>query len=69
MESLKARSWTGSSSSVTVMDGQQLVRDYIEHLNEVEDASTIAFLKAAETGKAVDFVAEMWGLDYEVVEF
>ena len=51
------------------MDGQQLVRDYIECLNEVEDASTIAFLKSAETGKAVDFVAELWGLDYEVVEF
>lgn len=50
-----------------IISAQQLVRDYIDHLNEVEDADTISFLRKTEIGKAVDFVAEMWELDYDVV--
>lgn len=48
-----------------IIEAQQLVDDYIENLNEVEDADTISFLKKTEIEKAVDFVAEMWKLDYE----
>ena len=50
-----------------IIDGQQLVNDYIETLNEVEDADTISFLKNTEIEKAVDFVAEMWDLSYDVI--
>ena len=48
-----------------IIDGKQLVNDYIDTLNEVEDANTISFLKSSEIEKAVDFVAEMWKIDYE----
>ena len=51
-----------------IIDAKQLVNDYIENLNEVEDADTIAFLKRIEIEKAADFVAEMWSLDYEIVQ-
>lgn len=50
-----------------IIDAQQLVDDYINCLNEVEDADTIDFLKKIEIGKAVDFVADMWRLDYKIV--
>lgn len=50
-----------------IIDAKQLVEDYIDTLNEVEDADTIKFLKTSETEKAVDFVAEMWSLDYDVI--
>ena len=50
-----------------IIDGQQLVNDYIETLNEVEDADTISFLKRIEIEKAVDFVAEMWDLSYDII--
>lgn len=50
-----------------IIDAQQLVDDYIECLNEVEDADCIAFLNRSEIGKAVDFVADMWRLDYKIV--
>lgn len=50
-----------------IIDGQQLVNDYIWALNEVEDADTISFLKQIEIEKAVDFVAEMWDLSYDII--
>lgn len=50
-----------------IINARQLVSDYINCLNEVEDADTIAFLKRIEIEKAVDFVAEMWRLNYEIV--
>lgn len=51
----------------TIIDGKDLVNDYIETLNEVEDADTIRFLKNSEIEKSVDFVAQMWGLGYDVI--
>lgn len=50
-----------------IIDGKRLVQDCIETLNEVEDADTIKFLKTSEIEKAVDFVAEMWKLNYDVI--
>ena len=50
-----------------VIDGKQLVEDYIGCLNEVEDADTIKFLKTSEIEKSVDFVAEMWSLNYDLI--
>ena len=50
-----------------IIDGKKLVQDYIETLNEVEDADTIKFLKTSEIEKSVDFVAEMWSLNYDII--
>ena len=50
-----------------IIDGEQLVNDYIDTLNEVEDADTISFVKSVEIVKAVDFVAEAWRLSYDVI--
>ena len=50
-----------------IIEAQQLIDDYIENLNDAEDADTISFLRRIETEKAVDFVAEMWSLNYEYV--
>ena len=50
-----------------IVDGEQLVNDYIDTLNEVENADTISFVKSIEIEKAVEFVAEAWRLSYEVV--
>jgi len=50
-----------------IIDAKQLVNDYIENLNEVEDAETISFLKRQPLEKSVDFVAEMWRLDYDII--
>lgn len=50
-----------------IIDGKQLVNDYIDTLNEVEDADTISFLKRIEIEKAVDFVAKMWDLSYDII--
>lgn len=50
-----------------IIEGKRLVADYIETLNEVEDADTINFLKNSEIDKSVDFVAEMWGLNYDII--
>lgn len=50
-----------------IIDAQELVNDYIENLNEAEDADTISFLKRIEIEKAVDFVAEMWDLSYDII--
>lgn len=47
------------------IEANQLVEDYIDCLNEVEDADTISFLKSQPIEKAVDFVADMWELDYD----
>ena len=49
------------------IEAQTLIEDYIECLNPKEDANTISFLRRIDTEKAVDFVAEKWGLDYEYV--
>ena len=48
-----------------IIDGEKLVNDYIDTLNEVEDVVTISFVKSIEIEKAVDFVAEAWRLSYE----
>lgn len=48
-----------------ILEAQQFVNDYIDSLNEVEDADTIAFLNQIDIEKAVDFVAEIWDVDYE----
>lgn len=50
-----------------IIDGQQLVNGYIESLNEVEDSDTISFLEQIEIEKAVDFVAKMWDLSYDII--
>ena len=51
----------------TILPSDQLIEVYIDCLNEVEDADTISFLKSSRTEEAVDFIADMWGLDYEFV--
>jgi len=51
----------------TIIDGKDLVNDYIDCLNEVEDADTITFLRNSEIEKSVDFIAQMWGLNYDVI--
>lgn len=51
----------------TIIDAEQLVDDYINCLNKVEDADTIFYLLSLRTEYAVDFVAEMWQLDYELL--
>ena len=51
----------------TIIDGKDLVNDYIDTLNEIEDADTINFLQTSEVEKSVDFVAQMWGLNYDVI--
>ena len=51
----------------TIITGKELVNDYIDCLNEVEDADTIKFLQNSELEKSVDFVAQMWGLSYDVI--
>lgn len=50
-----------------IIDAKQLVEDFIDTLNEVECADVETFLKKQEIEKAVDFVAAMWGIDYEYV--
>lgn len=50
-----------------ILDGERLVNDYIETLNEKEDADTISFIKTSEIEKAVDFVAEAWNLEYDII--
>ena len=51
----------------TIIDGKDLVNDYIDCLNEVEDADTITFLRNSEIEKSVDFIAQMWSLNYDVI--
>ena len=51
----------------TIITGKDLVSDYIDCLNEVEDADTIKFLQTSELEKSVDFIAQMWGLNYDVI--
>lgn len=51
----------------TIIDGKDLVNDYIDCLNEVEDADTITFLRNSEIEKSVDFIAQMWGLNYDII--
>ena len=50
-----------------IISPYKLLSDYIDCLNKAEDADTIAFLKQQPIEKAVEFVAEMWGIDYEFV--
>lgn len=49
------------------IDGKDLVNHYIATLNEVEDADTITFLRNSEIEKSVDFIAKMWGLNYDII--
>ena len=49
------------------LEASQLVEDYIDCLNEVEDADTILFLRSQPIERAVDFVADMWKLDYDFI--
>lgn len=51
----------------TIIDGKDLVNDYIDSLNEVEDADTITFLRNSEIENSVDFIAQMWGLNYDII--
>ena len=48
-----------------VLDAEQVVQGYIEHLNEKKDADTIKFLKQQPIEVAIGFVADMWNLEYE----
>lgn len=50
-----------------ILPTKELIEDYINCLNEVEDADTIIFLKDSKEEIAVDFIADLWGLDYEYV--
>lgn len=50
-----------------IVSASQLIESYITGLNEVEDADTIQFLKSLETEKAVDFIAQMWELEYDII--
>lgn len=50
-----------------IINGKQLVNDYIDTLNEVEDADTINFIHRSEIEKSVDFIAKAWNLSYDVV--
>lgn len=50
-----------------ILPTKELIDDYINCLNEVEDADTISFLKDSKEEIAVDFIADLWGLDYEYV--
>ena len=51
-----------------VVDAEQVVSDYIDSLNPVEEKDTISELKEMSIEKAIDFVADMWRLDYEIAE-
>ena len=51
----------------TIITGKDLVNDYIDCLNEKEDADTIKFLQNSDIEKSVDFIAQMWGLNYDVI--
>ena len=46
---------------------KELVNDYIDVLNEVEDAETINFLRNADEDTALAFIQTMWGIQYTKV--
>jgi hypothetical protein len=46
---------------------KELVNDYIDVLNEVEDAETINFLCNADEDTALAFIQTMWGIEYQKV--
>lgn len=49
------------------MEVKELVNDYIDCLNDVEDAETITFLQTVDENTALKFIKDMWGLKYEVI--
>ena len=49
------------------MEVKELINDYIDCLNDVEDAETITFLRTVDDNTALKFIKDMWGLEYEVV--
>lgn len=49
------------------MEVKELVNDYIDCLNDVEDAETITFLQTVDENTALKFIKDMWGLEYEVI--
>lgn len=51
----------------TILTSQELIEDYTDCLNEVEDADTIHFLQSSKTEITIDFIADLWGLEYEYV--
>jgi len=49
------------------MEVKELVNDYIDCLNDVEDTETITFLQTVDENTALKFIKDMWGLKYEVI--
>ena len=49
------------------MEVKELVNDYIDCLNDVEDVETITFLQTVDENTALKFIKDMWGLEYEVI--
>lgn len=50
-----------------VIPAEEFIRDYVDTLNEVEDADAIDFIKSLQEEYAVDFIADAWGIDYKFV--
>lgn len=46
---------------------KELVNDYIDILNEVEDAEIINFLRTVDEDTALSFIQTMWGIEYQKV--
>ena len=51
-----------------IVDANEFVNDFIFIQNILEETDTISELKAMPIEKAVDFVADKWRIDYELVE-
>lgn len=53
-----------------IMEADVLIDDYIECLNEAEQADTIDFMRYWQTENkvvALDFIHDMWGIDYKII--
>ena len=55
----------------SIITSTELVNDYIECLNEVEDKDTITYLHSLIKNNyhvtAIDFIKQMWGLQLEQI--
>lgn len=51
----------------TEMEGQTLINDYIDVLDcrLPEEASCAKFLRTVDENTALQFIHDMWGIDYE----
>ena len=47
-----------------IIEADKLIEDYID----CQDEYMVDYIKSVDTCKAVDFIAEAWGLDYEFIQ-